>query len=198
MAQQQVDADNARLGMPVHVRSGHTLLEAWSAGSAFREHDRRVHAAQQRRKELEDQKKEVSEGGGVIVLKQPIRELIRRLQTQQLTRLKKDAAKTAAGKTVAALLDDGFPRPSAPSSSAAAVPAAPASKRVMGDMEHAEKTEILALNLNALKAEDEDLMKEIVMLDRQRNTHVRWLGWAVQDDRLRNVCYCAGPGVAAA
>jgi hypothetical protein len=59
LAQQVVDTNNALLGMPVHVRSGHALLEAWSAGSAFREHDRRVQAAQQRRKELEDQKKEV-------------------------------------------------------------------------------------------------------------------------------------------
>ncbi len=60
LAQQVVDANNALLGMPVHVRSGHALLEAWSAGSAFREHDRRVQATQERRKELEDQKKEVN------------------------------------------------------------------------------------------------------------------------------------------
>ena len=63
MAQQQADTNNARLGMPMFVRSGHALLETWSAGSAFREHDRRVLAAQQRRRDLEDQKKEVRGGG---------------------------------------------------------------------------------------------------------------------------------------
>ncbi len=96
----------------------------------------------------------------------------------KLARLKKDAAKSAAVKVSAGLTDDGFPRPAVPtpvsaSAAAGALPVSAGRRGMLVEAEHAEKLEILALNLNAVKSEEEDLAKEIIMLERQRNTHVR-------------------------
>jgi hypothetical protein len=57
--QEELDRESLRLGILVPARQGHTIVEIMTPGGAFREQERRAALLAERRKALEDQRKEV-------------------------------------------------------------------------------------------------------------------------------------------
>lgn len=151
-SRQRVDTENARLGFALQMRQGTGIHEVWNIGSAFRHLELRLAQLNDRRKALEEQKKDLAK--------------LRPRKVGPSTPA--PVASPATAMPEVSREETGFARPQLPSARRGSV----ALKTVLSETEYAQRAEILAVNFLALKTEDEQLRQELQILERERNLHV--------------------------
>lgn len=163
----QTHMDNIkRLGWWSYTRTPHRIVEQWVDGCALRDAKEKLARVADRRKDLEEQKKTLTKA---------------RTKQAKATPAPSPSpfpAAAAAGPTSlgTGAGDDSFREPTLPASVLAARRGRKKiedTARVLTEDEYYEQTEIIALNIIALKKEEEMLTEMIAELQKECSLHVR-------------------------